>query len=259
MRKRLIYKILVLVLLIVALWAYKSSDKEVKTTEGLSYKIETISYGKDGEDNRDTYTIKGEHPVFTGGPTEEVRGKINAALEASVRSTLLKLKDEFETEYSSSNPLNTYIPIEPLTYEGEVEVATSTESFPFINVTLIGYQYTGGAHGLTVIDTFVFDSQTGNQVTLDTLFSGNYLSTLSNLSMKELRKIDPNLRTFTFAEEGAAPKKENFDAFILMPDGMHIIFQNYQVGPYVIGNPEIVIQYSSLQDILNPDYRVILK
>ena len=259
MKKRLIFKILVLVVLVAALVLYKTSNRQSgRIADNLSYEIETITYDKKGEDNRDTYEVKSEYPVITKGLPKDAMDKINATLEASVRSTLLAVKEDFEQQYGSTDVTNTYIPVEPLTYDGQVEIATSTESFPFLNVVLTGYQYSGGAHGLTVITTFVFDKNTGDQITYDNLFAESYLDRLSELSLLELKRIDPSLDTFSFALEGTAPKQDNFQAFTLLPDGMHLVFQNYQVGPYVIGNPEVVIPYASIRGILREKHAKFL-
>lgn len=259
MKKSLIYAISFLVVVFLGVLVYQASKRSVNLANGIAYKIEMMSYESKGKDNRDTYTIKSEYPIITDGIAEDIMIKINRTLEASVRSTLLAVKKDFEQQYGSVDVANTYIPVEPLTYDGQMEIATSTGSFPFLNVVLTGYQYSGGAHGLTVITTFVFDRETGDQMTFDNLFSKSYLTLLSEQSLAELRRIDPSLETFSFALDGTAPQKENFKAFTLEPDGMHIIFQNYQVGPYVIGNPEITIPYTSIRGILRDRYADISK
>jgi hypothetical protein len=244
------------ILALVLPWVFSHKEQSVGP---LTFETREISYSRAGKDNRDTYSIKATYPFFTGGFSDEIGSKINNTLTASVRSVTLAIKTDFETEYGSKDEANTYVPQEPLTYEGESEVSADLGRLPFANVTLTGYQYSGGAHGITVISTSVFDTRTGDEITLPTLFEGDYLNTLSRLSLAELKRIDPDMTTFTFAEDGTLPDKDNFSAFSLEPDGLHLIFQDYQVAPYVAGEPEIVIPYSSLSEVIALKYKSLLK
>ncbi len=225
----------------------------------LSYETRDVSFNRAGNDNRDTYSIKVSYPFFTDGFSDEIGSKVNNTLTASARSVALAMKSEFEKLYGSVDEDNTYIPPEPLTYEGESEVTADLSKLPFVNITITGYQYSGGAHGLTVITTSIFDSRNGDEITLPVLFEGDYLNTLSKLSLSELRRIDPDLTTFTFANDGTLPDKDNFSAFTLESDGMHITFQDYQVAPYVAGEPEIVIPYSALSNVIALKYKVLFQ
>lgn len=46
---------------------------------------------------------------------------------------------------------------------------------------------------------------------------------------------------------GAAPTPENYAAFVLVPEGVKVIFQQYQVLPYVFGMPEAVYTLEELE------------
>ncbi len=248
--------IIAALLAVILPWVFSHREQRVGP---LSFETKEISYKKAGKDNRDTYSIKATYPYFTSGFPEDINQKVNDTLMASVRSTALAVKNDFESQYGSEDGSNTYIPPEPLVYNGESEVSADLEKLPFVNIVLTGYQYSGGAHGLTVVATSVFDNRTGDLVTLPVLFEGDYLTVLSKLSLAELKRIDPDLATFTFANDGTLPDEENFSAFTLKPDGMHIIFQDYQVAPYVAGEPEIVIPYSALSDVIALKYKEALK
>ncbi len=39
-------------------------------------------------------------------------------------------------------------------------------------------------------------------------------------------------------EDGFGPTRENFRDFVLVPGGVRVIFQEYQILPYVFGLPE---------------------
>jgi hypothetical protein len=111
--------------------------------------------------------------------------------------------------------------------------------------------YTGGAHGMQVIQTFAYD-KTGQLLTLSNMFFGskNGLSTLSSLVQKELLKrpgADPK-----WISDGAGPVEENYSAFIATNEGLTILFGPYQVAPYSDGTIEISIPVDAFAKVANP-------
>ena len=50
---------------------------------------------------------------------------------------------------------------------------------------------------------------------------------------------------------GTAPQADNFRVFFPSEAGFKILFNEYQVAPYVAGPQEIVIPYSALKGVIN--------
>lgn len=119
-------------------------------------------------------------------------------------------------------------------------------------VVLETYQFTGGAHGSTVLTPLYFDRHTLSPTTLDTYFRGDYLTRLSSLSeQKLLEYFAPyEMSDAAWIHEGTLPIKENFSNIIPMKEGLLIKFGQYQVAPYAAGMPEIFISNSEIKDIL---------
>ncbi len=228
-----------------------------KTSIGpLKYETKNLSYSRAGSNNRGTYVVEGDYPAFTDGLPDAVEEKINTSLSVWATHSAMTMKRDLDDPHSDIwGDDDAYIPPAPYSYQSKSAVSADLPAIPFINVAFENYTYTGGAHGITSVKTFTFDSHTGDELSLKSLFSGNYLLALSELSLAEIKKVDPELTTFTFAEDGTLPDPQNFSAFMLKPDGFHLIFQNYQVAPYVAGEPEIVISYESLKDYLAPKYK----
>lgn len=113
---------------------------------------------------------------------------------------------------------------------------------------LVQYE-AGAAHPGTALETYSFDLADGHRYTLAELFKpgSDYLGRLSQLSRKllpiELGTTQPEL------QDGTAPKPENFTGWVLAPDGIEITFGQYQVGPYALGMPRILILASATQDL----------
>ncbi|MCC7436317.1 DUF3298 domain-containing protein [Candidatus Nomurabacteria bacterium] len=112
--------------------------------------------------------------------------------------------------------------------------------------------YTGGAHGLQVRKTFSFNKE-GQLLTLSNLFFNelNDLKTFSDLVKKELlKRSDVNS---DWLEDGAGPKEENYQSFVVTDNGITVLFDPYQVAAYASGNIDISIPTSSFSKIANPD------
>jgi hypothetical protein len=121
--------------------------------------------------------------------------------------------------------------------------------------------YSGGAHGYENIVSFNYDVKNKKDVSLANLFSfkDDYLKYLSETSGNILTKrfatiseedkenYSPEiLRQYvqsivSMIEDGTEPKEDNFKVFTFTPEKVKIYFAQYQVGPYVIGMPEVEI------------------
>ena len=54
-------------------------------------------------------------------------------------------------------------------------------------------------------------------------------------------------------QTGAGPVDDNFKNFNITDKGLTITFNSYQVGPYVIGQQEVLIPYEKITNIINLD------
>jgi hypothetical protein len=142
----------------------------------------------------------------------------------------------------------------PLEFDANYSI---TENKHFISYEFQVYQFTGGAHGGTNEETYTFDKKTGVRLALSDLFSAHapYLERLSAYTKERLLATLGDYKDEEWVTEGTAPTANNFQDFIVDGDSLTIIFGQYQVGPYVLGMPEIQIPLSTLSDILKPEYR----
>lgn len=104
------------------------------------------------------------------------------------------------------------------------------------------YEYTGGAHGITLRCADTCDLKNGRSVELRHLFfcHPNYKSYLLNQISKQ---IEQN-QSFYF-EDYKTLIETNFneDSFYLRPRGVVIFYQQYAVAPYASGIREFFIPY----------------
>lgn len=121
----------------------------------------------------------------------------------------------------------------------QMKIHTTVYTSPTtITYKLETYRYTGGAHGGTFVATFTYDAQ-GKFLDLnDILLAPDALGTLSSKA-----------RSYFYAKLGASGNKEtvdmgteakidNFSSWYITNGGITFVFQQYQIGPYVLGLQE---------------------
>lgn len=110
------------------------------------------------------------------------------------------------------------------------------------------YEYIGGAHGDGFVVTKTFNSNTGEQLYLDDVFSDNdqFLEQLSANAMPLLEYIIDEYSDPDWVRDGTAPVLENYERFALSDEYLMIFFNPYQVAPYSEGVIEIKIPLDDL-------------
>lgn len=171
-------------------------------------------------------------------------------MRTSIEAQVAEFKKQ-DISWLTERPLGEGYPLE---FDANYSI---TENEHFISYDFQVYQFTGGAHGGTNEETYTFDKKTGTRVALADLFTANapYLERISAHTRERLLATLGDYKDEKWVTEGTAPTAENFQSFIVDGDSLTIIFGQYQVGPYVLGMPEIQIPLSTLSDILKPEYR----
>ena len=109
----------------------------------------------------------------------------------------------------------------------------------------------GAAHPGLYSITLNYDLAQGKELALADLFlpDSNYLKVISDYCIAELSK-QPFFDS-SFAS-GAEPTTENYHNWNITPDGLLITFDEYQVAPYAAGPQKVIMPYSALQTIVDP-------
>lgn len=117
------------------------------------------------------------------------------------------------------------------------------------------YHFTGGAHGGTDDVAVVLDRSTGEQIPPAGLFrtGSDWLQVLSDNSFDRLSQREPFAPDDDWLARGTAPEPGNYNVLLPLEDGLHLVFGQYQIGPYAIGVTELMVPYTALSGILNPD------
>lgn len=179
----------------------------------------------------ETREIDIEYPFFN---TPSVDGLILKKIK-DIESSFNEMADQMDIGIMTNVPL--------ISVDYTVKRSGNT-----VSVIIKGYQDTGGAHPIPFIITLVFTN--GQLVTLDEYFtvpSTEYLARFQFIARKAL--IDKYGAESLFLE-GLDPTPESWANWYVVDNAFVVIFSPYQVGPYVIGMPEVIIPFSQVQDIL---------
>lgn len=195
-----------------------------------------------------SYDIKATYPQINGLKDVAVQNKINQNLKDLVDQDIAKFKSDYSpdaisTPYYKGPFQNTfsldYSTSTPLNFGNIVSIVLSQELYS-----------APSAHPVHQVDSFTFDLTTGEILSLDDYFTGSYLQAFSDYASSSLPAILGDYTDAEMIKEGTAPTADNFKVFLPKNDGLHIIFNEYQVAPYVVGQPEIVVPWSVLKPFL---------
>lgn len=147
-----------------------------------------------------------------------------------------------------------------------VRVATLVNTDPWISFQIDRYTYTGGAHGNTARIGATFDRRTGERVSLETALSvtpaavpevvaegvrrllaqqraDSWLFEASEERMRAFVKASPAQRAELW--RGGDVGFSTSTTFVLVPHGVKLIFQQYEIAPYAAGILEVTVPSSA--------------
>ncbi len=106
----------------------------------------------------------------------------------------------------------------------------------------------GAAHPSSVWNFYNFNLKTGEQILLEDLLLPNYEKTMNQVAEKKFVEAH--------GSDGWNFEKGNFKLnkdFAITPGGLLFSFDQYEIGAYVMGSPEVFIPYTDIQNLIKPD------
>lgn len=124
-----------------------------------------------------------------------------------------------------------------------------------VTVVLNSSSYLGGAHGSAAQHYYNFDLKEQKQIKLEDLLRPQQKAALEKLAHEAFKTwvTDSKLADNVGEYEQAWPFKLS-DNFLLGEQGLILQYGEYEIGPYVVGLPRLVIPYDQLQDVLKQEY-----
>lgn len=215
-----------------------------------------------------------DDPCFNkGGTTNPETGacEIGATIEVKIAYPLELVPYDFATavidEFIKFRRTEFLQPIVDNFYpspSGMLALQMDYELFSFsdtvISLLYTVYDYTGGAHGMTTFQTYVFDLAGERVLTLNDIFQPGIdpLATVQPLARQiletQLTELGGMAPDATWLDQGTAPIPENYANWVLTPDALVFYFPPYQVAAYALGPQIVSIPLADLSAALNPEF-----
>lgn len=172
--------------------------------------------------------LKVQYPEVEGLTNKSIEQYINSVL-LSIVNYLIKQSDYYE------NPKT----------EITATYHVRTNAQGILSISIEFYWFSGGAHGMTILESVTFDINTGKIYRLKDLFkeSANYVKRLSDIVKRQIREKDiPVIVDFTQIDPNQDYYIENRT--------LVLYFQLYELTPYAYGFPKFIIPTREIADIL---------
>lgn len=128
-------------------------------------------------------------------------------------------------------------------------------SGPLSTVVLNASSYLGGAHGSSSQIYYNFDLKKQKQVSLDEILQPKQKAKLEALAYEAFKKwVLESKLTENVAEYEQAWKFKLSNNFYLGKQGLILQYDEYEIGPYVMGLPRLTLPYEQLRTILKAEY-----
>lgn len=213
--------------------------EETKATEAKDQETSRmIQSAYPGVENREiTAGGNGEPSVHLNYPVFK-NPEVNQKILDFVREMASDFKADIEIENGEEKPASYDM------WEMNGSYALEYARPDIVTVIFTIFNYSGGAHGMLLINCMNFNLKTGKEINFDNFFGdpAKAIDVLSELSSVRLKKELGDEADDEMIAAGTAPEKNNFGNLILQHDGLTVQFQPYQVGPWSIG-PQTVKFY----------------
>jgi hypothetical protein len=243
-------------------WSKPLNDKNSDKKTAFSVHEEPIALTGDAElvskqikesNKKLMYEIAAQYPQL-GGSANPNFEKFNQAVKASITRKVSNFKKEMapesEEEPRPEGSMGSDLSI-------NYEVALAQDDLASIDFAISSY-FMGAAHPNSFSEVINFDLKNGKQLKLSDLFKpgAKYLPAISSYCINDLKKQSKekgNMLDDSTIQNGAGASAKNYESWTITRRGLGINFDPYQVGPYAAGAQYVLIPYSALKDLINPD------
>jgi hypothetical protein len=109
--------------------------------------------------------------------------------------------------------------------------------------------YTGGAHPLNEIKILTFNPDSGKKVIFSDILKDE--KSLKNLIVQEFRRKRNLSDAVNLTDQGFYSNEWPLpNNFALLTQGLYIIYNAYEIGPYVLGTTELLIPIDAIKPLL---------
>lgn len=193
--------------------------------------------------NQADCTIRIIYPYFSGFASA---AKLNDTIQNSNTAEIGYIKDSLE-ELKEYNDME------------KIHISYSLDSYfdynksgDVLSVIINSYYYTGGAHGMSYMESYTVNTKTNEIYTFSSLF--NHKSNYKKVILDKINAMIDKEKEFYFADakQSVAARNSNYK-FYIDGDKLVIYFDLYELRPYAGGMPEFKINAKDLKGLLKDD------
>ncbi len=192
------------------------------------------------------YTIK--YPSFISGTYYNMMSKLNSLYRTQAlmyqKNNVMNLYQMAMADYEYS--MNHDYPLRK--FEAYVNYEVTYNQDCALSLYIDQYEYSGGAHGLTVRSSDTWDLRRSRRLDLSDLYpeGSNYKEMIIADIIRQI-EIQISLGNGMYFENYKQLVQDTFKPgnYYLTPEGVAIYFQQYDIAPYASGIPVFIIPYSS--------------
>lgn len=165
-------------------------------------------------------------------------------INQSILKTTCNFGKENNSQYNSINELlNTVNSVEEME---EYFSTVKTNDYDILCISIGWSSYGGGAHPFNLSSYYNYDLKTGKEIGLEDILKPNYSDKLNHIAEK-IFSDSYGTEGWSF-EPGKFKLNENF---AITTGGLQFEFNQYEMGAYAMGAPEVFIPYNKIKDLIN--------
>lgn len=234
-----------------------SNQKPDVWQDTLTYQFKTVNAKADdcvGKPDSTCTTVKFNYPAFDNQPLLNdtvVNGLATLLDRQKGIAGLQRLAWQFLQDYKDFKKQN---PTSAAFFELDSKVNIVRQDSSLIGLEYNGYQFTGGAHGGTIIRYLNWDVTAKKKILMSDIFKPGYEAELNKIAEKIFRKQENLTETASLADNYFF-KDAKFSLnqnFLITPIGIKFLYNQYEIKPYAAGQTTLEIPYEQIKTLLQP-------
>ncbi|MWC27369.1 PdaC/SigV domain-containing protein [Paenibacillus sp. MMS18-CY102] len=191
------------------------------------------------EEKSDTLTVKLSLPVVTGMTDTHYQDELNNSVERQATDELDTLKKQSIDDQKSAQEAGYEFRPYDLQVYYEVHSDGSAATGSVLSFVTYTYEYTGGAHGSTLADTYnVKATPEAKPITLQQALGEGGL-TRANNAVRQQIQTSPEMYFYNEIVDFQGVSQEQ--PFYIEQGITHVVFQQYEIAPYAAGIINIAV------------------
>jgi hypothetical protein len=229
--------------MITMLFAATSAEAEVTVSEQIMQTGQFIKPGchSDSKDpDYDECICDGDirYPQLTGVTDPVIREKLNDWFKQQAAKTVCEGDNVAKSEKDVAANTKAHASL-------SVHYETTFTSAKILAFKFTDWAYTGGAHGNGSVIGVILDASSGKFLTATDIFTAKNMDAV-NKAIYDALTAKPEEEIFRDqieARQGVFIKNGECEGctLTLTPEGVHVLFQTYEVAPYGAGNTDVLI------------------